>query len=323
MIFKTFVHKVWTSTTFNGQTFEHHHHRTPWQPRIDLGHLLPVLPLLFCACPPQPSSACDEAGEPCSSGTTAGTAFSSEPTTTDPPTTTGLPGTTEVGSGTSDLSASGTSDTTTTETTAEPGTTTGEPAPVCGNRIVEDLEDCDDGNDDSDDGCSDCGRDRTVFVSSKKYQGGILMGLFGADQLCRGHADMAGLPDPVKYMAWLSDSQTNVRDRMFHGRGRYVLVNGLVVAQSWSALLQGPLQNPINVNELSQTYDYGAWTSTAPDGTTIPGANHCVDWTMNGLNSKAFVGSAIAVDSEWTFSQKFDSPAGCGLTFALYCFEQE
>ncbi len=283
-----------------------------------------VLPLLVCACLTQHSSTCDEAGGPCSSGSTAGTVLSSEPTTTDPPITTGLPGTMEVGSGTSDLSASGTSDTTTTETTAEPGTTTGEPAPVCGNRIVEDLEDCDDGNDDPDDGCSDCGRDRTVFVSSKEYTGGMLMGLFGADQLCRGHAAMAGLPDPVKYMAWLSDSQTNVRDRMFHGRGRYVLVNGLVVAQSWDALLAGPLENPINVNELSQTYDYGAWTGTNPDGTTAAGANHCIDWTMNGPDNDAFVGSAIAIDSEWTFSQlKFDSPGGCGLEFALYCFEQE
>jgi len=292
---------------------------------------LGVLPLLFCACLQQNSSTCDEALKLCSSTTSANTAVSSELTTIDPPVTTGPPGTAEVGSGTaevgsgtSDLGASGTSDTTTTETTAEPGTSTTEPTPVCGNRIVEDLEDCDDGNADPDDGCSDCGRDRTVFVSSKEYTGGMLMGLFGADQLCRGHAAMAGLPDPVKYMAWLSDSQTNVRDRMFHGRGRYVLVNGLIVAQSWDALIAGPLENPINVNELSQTYDYGAWTGTAPDGTTIPGANHCIDWTMNGPDNDAFVGSAIAIDSEWTFSQlKFDSPGGCGLEFALYCFEQE
>ena len=228
----------------------------------------------------------------------------------------------EVGSGTSDLSASGTSDTTTPETTAEPGTSTGEPALVCGNSIVEDLEDCDDGNADPDDGCSDCGRDRTVFVSSKEYQGGILMGLYGADQLCRGHAAMAGLPDPVKYMAWLSDSQTSVRDRMFHGRGRYVLVNGLVVAHSWSALLQGPLQNPINVNELSQTYDYGAWTSTNPDGTTAAGVNHCVDWTSSGADQKSFVGFTSAVNADWTLAEVV-GPSGCGLEFALYCFEQE
>jgi len=291
---------------------------------------LHLLPLLACACLQREiSDYIDEVREPCTTGTTGTTSSTDSSSSTDPDTTstaatTSTTADTSSSDTTSLTSSSSTTTSSDTGTTTEPGTSTGEPAPVCGNRIVEDLEDCDDGNDDPDDGCSDCGRDRTVFVSSKEYTGGMLMGLFGADQLCRGHAAMAGLPDPVKYMAWLSDSQTNVRDRMFHGRGRYVLVNGLVVAQSWDALIAGPLENPINVNELSQTYDYGAWTSTNPDGTTAAGANHCIDWTMNGPFNKAFVGSVIAVDSEWTLSKlKFDSPSGCGLEFALYCFEQE
>jgi len=158
-------------------------------------------------------------------------------TTTDSATDTTTGDTTTAGPGTdsdSGGSSSGGSDT---------GSTTDEPMAVCGNGVVEEFgptpEDCDDANDDPADGCSDCGRDRIVFITSLDYQGSVFEGISGADQRCGNRAGTVGLPNFLGYKAWISDSKVSAKDRMFRGRGRYVLVNGLVVADNWEALLAG------------------------------------------------------------------------------------
>lgn len=207
------------------------------------------------------------------------------------------------------------------------GSTTGEPVAACGNGIVEDFgptpEDCDDANDVADDGCSQCARDRLVFVTSEEYKGGVFGGLEGADQRCRSLAAQARLANFAGFKAWLSDSQTSAAERMFHSRGRYVLVNGLVVADSWDALIAGELQNPINVTETSESKDYIAWTGTNPDGAAIAGSDHCADWTANNLANTAFWGNTQMVSAEWTRAvSDVDQPQGCVADSALYCFEQ-
>ncbi len=171
---------------------------------------------------------------------------------------------------------------------------TGEPISMCGNGVTEafgpEPEECDDGNDDPDDGCTNCGRDRRVFITSDDYQGGIFMGLIGADQRCRSLAGEAGLPNSGGFMAWLSDSTVSARDRMFRGRGRYVLVNGLVVADSWDSLLTKGLKNPIDVTEISETKQSPVWTGTMPDGSAAVGADHCADWSGYLDENRAFYG---------------------------------
>ncbi|HEY0133222.1 MAG TPA: DUF4215 domain-containing protein, partial [Nannocystis sp.] len=149
-------------------------------------------------------------------------------------------------------------ETASTSTTGDPGTTgeetTGGPQPVCGNGVLEKFgwvpEECDDGNLIPDDGCEDnCSADRTMFVSSKRYQAGDFKSLYLADALCAQAANDAGLANWLKFRAWLSDSKTSARDRFKFSRGRIVLVNGLVVADSWIDLLAGKLQNPPEVTE--------------------------------------------------------------------------
>lgn len=46
----------------------------------------------------------------------------------------------------------------------------------------------------------------------------------------------------------------------------------------WDALVSGPLEHPINVDENSQTQG-GTWTSSLASGDAAPGANFCDDWT--------------------------------------------
>jgi cysteine-rich repeat protein len=274
---------------------------------------------LHCDDPPAAtgtSTGDDSMGCPSSTGDSEGSAGTTAETTGT--TTTGMSGT--------DSESADAGSTVTSSTDAS--SSTGEPVAVCGNGVTEKFgeqpEECDDANDDPADGCSNCGRDRIVFVTSTDYQGAIFEGITGADQRCGNRAGTAGLPNFLGYKAWISDSQTSAKDRLFRGRGRYMLVNGLVVADSWDALLAGALQNPINVTELSETKNYQVWTGTTPDGNAAVGADHCADWTELNLANMAFWGRSGEINGEWTIADSVvDQPGTCTAERALYCFEQE
>ena len=224
-------------------------------------------------------------------------------------------------SSTAEASMSGTDTSTSDTSTSDPvstSSTTG-PAPFCGDGNVDPDEDCDDMNDNPDDGCKLCARDRHVFVSSLKWQGFKLDGLFGADQRCRMLAGQANLPNAFSYRAWLSDSTVAAADRILHSKGRYTLVNGLVVAQDWDALTSGALEIPLNVNEKSETAQggQGIWTGTLPNGQQAFGSTFCNDWS--GDDDTQFGGAGIRTfsDTWWSFFEQND----CGVQSALYCIE--
>ena len=228
------------------------------------------------------------------------------------------------GSGTG--TSTSTTDSSTTDSTDSTGGTTQGPIAECGNGMLEAFgdvpEECDDGNLDPDDGCSEtCALDRRVFVTSIRYQAGELQSLYIADALCANRADDQGWPDVLKYRAWLSDSTTDARDRYKRGRGRLVMVNGLVLAASWPALLAGELENPFEVTEKSETYHGGVWTGTRPDGTAVPGAEHCADWSSNSFLKTGHYGYSDRATPEWTLSAADDNPIGCPADFALYCIQ--
>jgi cysteine-rich repeat protein len=232
----------------------------------------------------------------------------------------------EVGHG-----AEGDTGTASTSTTGDPGTTgeetTGGPQPVCGNGVLEKFgwmpEECDDGNLIPDDGCDDsCSADRVMFVSSKVYQGGDFKSLYLADALCAQAANDAGLANWLKFRAWLSDSKTSARDRFKFSTGRIVLVNGLVVADSWIDLLAGKLQHPPEVTEKGETYHGAVWTGTNPQGVGVPGSTHCLDWTSFSADDTAYRGYSDQITAEWTLSANWDNPFFCGGDFAVYCIEE-
>ena len=195
----------------------------------------------------------------------------------------------------------------------------------CGDgRVHAGDEECDDGNAIVTDGCDlGCGRTRRVFITSAAYQGGQFQGMIGADQRCRSLAAQAGLANFAGFKAWLSDSTTSPLQRMFNGRGRYELINGLLVADDWDALLAGELQHPIEVTEKGETNHNSVWTGTYPDGTTVPGSDHCLDWTSSDVNHWEFWGVGSEITADWTLADVELNPTDCGNGLALYCFEQE
>jgi len=233
-------------------------------------------------------------------------------------------------SGTGEAGTEGSGTTTgSDETSGSTGTTTGstgEPSAVCGNGVMEAFgdvpEECDDGNLDAADGCNEtCALDRRVFVTSVQYMASELQSLKLADALCGNLADDQGWPDALKYRAWLSDSTTDARDRFKRGRGRLVMANGLVLAASWSALLAGELQIPFEVTEQSETYHGGVWTGTRPDGTAVPGAQHCDDWSSDSFLKTGHYGYSDRTTPEWTMADDFDQPSPCNSPYALYCLQ--
>jgi len=196
---------------------------------------------------------------------------------------------------------------------------------VCGDGYVHrGAEECDDGNAVVTDGCDlGCMRTRRIFITSAAYDAGQFKGIAGADQRCRSLAAQAGLANAAKFKAWISDSTTSPSQRLFHGRGRYELVNGLLVAESWEALLAGELHFPIEVTEKGETHHTSVWTGSAPDGTAVPGSGHCLDWTSSSLLQTAFYGVSSEITADWTLADVQANPTPCNTELALYCVEQE
>ena len=248
----------------------------------------------------------DDADTSTSTGSTTGTGTTSGSTDA---------GTSSTGDAAASLDASSASH----GDTGDASSSTGPPPPACGDGVVDPGESCDDMNDNPDDGCKLCTRDRIVFSSSVEYLGWDLEGLYGADQRCRMLAAIAMLPRFETYRAWLSDSTTAAADRIVHSRGRYILVNGLVVAADWDALLSGTLENPINVTESSGvSVGSRVWTGTLANGQPAFGSSFCDDWTEEA-DFFDFGGSGIRnqTDANWSF---FEQNA-CPSPSSIYCFE--
>lgn len=249
------------------------------------------------------SMGADGSGDEAPADTTASSSADYEPCSTGTGTST-----TTTGTSTSESEESSSPGDTTSGTTTH--------APVCGDGVVEGEETCDDMNDVPNDGCKACARDSVVFITSERYRGDI-NGLAGADQRCRMLAAIAGLSRFETFRAWLSTAEKAAADRLLHSRGRYVLVNGLVVAEDWDALVSGTLLHPIDVDEMSQTQDYRAWTSTLADGQPEFGSDFCDGWTSFG-DFMGGTGLSSSVDATWSFY----SDVGCGTDLHLYCIEQ-
>jgi hypothetical protein len=205
-------------------------------------------------------------------------------------------------------------------TSGGPADTMGE-EPRCGDGQIDPGEECDDPEDPS---CRTCLKDRLVFVTSESVPGDFA-GAAALEYLCNHLADAAGLlvDHKPRFLPWLSTKRSGATDRLHHARGRYVLRNGLVLADSWDALVAGELQNPPSIDENGELLEVGVWTGTRPDGTRVPQSTQCNDWTESDFDVTGSWGYSARLDAEWT--QWADSEVAltsCGGSLSLYCFEQ-
>jgi hypothetical protein len=171
---------------------------------------------------------------------------------------------------------------------------------------------------------------KTVFVTSKVFQGGSFGGLAGADQACQNLAQMAGLAGT--YLAWLSDSTGSPATRFSQTGGPYQLVDGTEIAHNWIELTSGMLFNGISATELGTMPPASSnpvcggqvvWSDTSSDGTLKDAALSCDDWSNTVGESAAFGVAGLA--SSWTdacVANDGDPAHACSGVAALYCFEQ-
>jgi hypothetical protein len=244
--------------------------------------------------------------------------------------------TTGTGPGSSDTSS--TSEASDTDTAGEVSTgettlvdegsstdaSTGMVVAKCGDSIVSADEECDVGPDVAEDEhCVGCVFDRHVFVSTIFLAAPDIGGVDHADELCTQLAEDAGLANPLKYKAWLSDSAHDARDRVSLSLGgRYLLPDDeTVVATKGENFLDSKLDRGIDQDEFGEFVDDNAWTGTDPAGLRM--SLHCLDWNTTDSNEKGYYGSTDATDAGWTFSPSFANPASCAVQNRIYCFEEK
>ncbi len=162
---------------------------------------------------------------------------------------------------------------------------------------------------------------RIAFVTSSLYSAN-LGGIAGADAKCQVAANNAGLAGTFR--AWLSTDLDAARDHLTHATAPYTLVNGTVVATSWTQLTSGTLMHPIDRTELggaavtgTSTSCTGAavWTGTDVSGNHYTSYN-CSAWTLT--SGSVVVGLATSATTGWTAS----CTGMCSGTAALYCLAQ-
>lgn len=162
---------------------------------------------------------------------------------------------------------------------------------------------------------------KRVFISSQTYNGN-LGNLTGADSKCQSLANNAGLNSSWK--AWLSSTTISTSSRMNQSSLPYVLVNGQTkIADNWSSLIDGNLDNPILLSETGQNLgsNLRVWTNTTSNGNIYSTSNQssCTNWTSVLSSRNARIGiNSLNSSGEWTDSADKD----CNSNSHLYCFEQ-
>jgi PKD repeat protein len=148
-----------------------------------------------------------------------------------------------------------------------------------------------------------------VFVTSEGYQGD-LGGLAGADQECQLLAEAAGLPGT--WTAWLSDDNTDARDRIRDGQYEQLFQD--IVADNLADLTDGSLNAPINYDENRDIQNEFVWTGTQSDGTRTE--FNCNGWTTAADTVQGTGGVSDQTDEQWTD----EGPQSCSEYRSLYCF---
>lgn len=173
--------------------------------------------------------------------------------------------------------------------------------------------------------CSAGTCDKIVFATSAPHPTDFAKGQSSAatagDSICASAAAAAKLPGI--YMAWISDATTTPAAHFTtKAKVHYALVDGTVVANDWSSLLNtanAPLLHAINKDENgADTGTAQAMTNTSYSGAA--GGAHCTNWTSTLPNDYGLTGATNMTTSAWT-NVGTDVACGSG-SYRLYCFQQ-
>lgn len=185
----------------------------------------------------------------------------------------------------------------------------------------------------------------TIFVTSSRLGMGNTLDMMdegdsSADYWCQyiatdsGYGNMDGT-----WKAWMSAFEgPSASARLTHNSDPYILPDGTIVADDWDDLVDGTLQNPINIDESGEEVPTGEGyvvaTGTRPSGLAYGGdtgrfcAQQAPSWTLG--YGWYYGGDPHATEWNWTtksYNDCHDSTcggAGCsGAQVRLYCLRQE
>src|SRR5688572_1982047 len=157
-------------------------------------------------------------------------------------------------------------------------------------------------------------RPNVAFTTQQLYNGAF-GGIATADAICANEASTAGLPG--QFIALLSSSTVNARDRLAGSRG-WVSTTGMPIADQIDDLFSGGralgvINHTAGGVELPNVQLF-VWTAAAGDG-TLDAAGTCSDWTSTTGNVRIgfYTRSSPGLTTTGTIA--------CSMNAHLYCFE--
>jgi hypothetical protein len=162
-----------------------------------------------------------------------------------------------------------------------------------------------------------CVSTRRVFVSSQASTA-HLGGHQGADERCATIASAAQLGG--NWRAWVSGAGTSPSDRFEKSPYPYRLLDGTMIATSWTDLTDGSLLHGIDRDETGAlVLPVEVWTGTRPDGVPVDGVG-CFGFTTSSESAPTVqVGLSGRLGNDWTTAYA----QYCNRTDPrIYCFEQ-
>lgn len=171
--------------------------------------------------------------------------------------------------------------------------------------------------------------DHRIFVTSGTYTGIQIGGADGADTICQGLAEAAGLSKEYKAIVSVEEVSGNDNTGAVNSRlnlsGAIYKVDAagettLIVAQPsdlWTAgnVSSSGLLDTIDYDEEGTPVSRLVWTGSNSDGGMAP-SSHCSNWSVN--TGSGFYGNTTATDGEWIESLSAD----CSESYSLYCISQ-
>jgi hypothetical protein len=118
----------------------------------------------------------------------------------------------------------------------------------------------------------------------------------------------------------MSDDTFSPATWFFQSRGRYLLPNGVVIADDWNDLTDGTIQHPIDIDENGDPSLGRPWSNTTTAGLRHPDSEDCIGWTTTEYPIVGRVGDMLFADGRWSDAAEYN-PTLCGGEKPFYCFE--
>ena len=163
--------------------------------------------------------------------------------------------------------------------------------------------------------------EKTVFVTKVNFKSNM-GGLAGADTKCQAEADdLASIVPSGTYLPWLSDGHDSPDTRFTKSSHPYVRPDGAKIAENYTDLTDGNIQNIINIDSTGKTVGQQYfWSSTDTDGTSEQYFVTCEGWTWTDTStiSHSMLGKTNKKSTLWTLAER----GHCGRPHRLACFQQ-